>query len=164
MKQGVHTNKKDNCIVLHVTEKRFGRNVTTGALVGRCVNGKILIGWSRVNIGSKDKFDANLAWLYASHNLLMGNPVPDTMKEQYLKFVERCTRYFQGGKLAKVYHVSYQTPYRRKILRKARTLLKKDEKQEKVQQGIKRFLDKMCKNIPDASREEIANTLADAAK
>ena len=136
MKQGIRTNKKDNSIVLHIVENRFGQNVRTGALVGRCIDGNILIGWSRVNVAAKDKFDADKAWLYASHNLLMGNPVPDTMQYAYVKFVERCCRYFEGGKLATVSYKPLGAAYKAKVVRKALKILQQENEEAQLREDV----------------------------
>ena len=154
MRQGIRTNKQDNSIVLHIVEKRFGKNVTTGALIGRNVDGHLLIGWSRVNVKANDKFDNEKAWLYASHNLLMGNPVPETMQNEYLKFVERCTRYFKGAKLSKVEHVIHDATYRANILRKSCNLVAKEEKDYALNAEVSEAVTKLIQTkFPTLSKE-----------
>jgi hypothetical protein len=158
MNTGNKTNKADNVVTQHIVEKRFGKNVTTGAFVGRLIDGVIVVGWSRVNIGAKDKFDTKEAANVANYNALMGNPVPETMHDEYCKFVLRCEKYFKGAKLGYFKGMNIPAKDHQRIINRANKLNKEFDKTREVQKILEETLEKH--NISkDILKGSLANIL-----
>lgn len=140
MNTGNKTNKTDNMVVKHIVEKRFGKNVTTGAFVGRVIDGVIIIGWSRVNVGMKDKFDSKEAINYANYNALMGNPVPESMKDEYVKFVLRCKKFFKDTKVGYLKATPYDKASQQRLVRYANKLNKEFDKLRDFQKKLEKMV------------------------
>jgi hypothetical protein len=157
MNTGNKTNKTDNVVTQHIVEKRFGKNVTTGAFVGRVIDGVIVVGWSRVNIGAKDKFDPKEAVNIANYNALMGNPVPETMHDEYSKFVLRCEKYFKGVKLGYLKGANTPAKVHQRIINRANELNEEFDKLRDIQNTLEEYFTKnnISKEILKYSLAEI---------
>ena len=140
MNTGNKTNKADNVVVKHIVEKRFGKNVTTGAFVGRVIDDVIIIGWSRVNVGMKDKFDSKEALNYANYNALMGNPVPESMQDEYAKFVLRCKKFFKNTKIGFLKAIPHDQKEQQRLIRRANKLNKEFDKLRDFQNQLEKMV------------------------
>jgi len=101
---------ESNEIFEYIRRNRNGKKCKVGLIVGRFVNNKIYVGWSKTNLKAKDKFDyttgLNIACLRMpmSNNVYLGateelikTPAPADIKNQLRKFSARTVRYFKGA-------------------------------------------------------------------
>jgi hypothetical protein len=97
------SNKKENTVDIleYVRKRKGGKNYRVGLLLGRKVNGKVYVGWSKCWV-KKDEFDPDFGMLIASNRIHLSSigdnryrPVHNSIQDQLTRFTERCKRYFK---------------------------------------------------------------------
>ena len=83
----------------YIRRRKAGKVEKVGVLVGRAVDGKIIIGWSKCNLKAGDKFDAEigLASARARIETVDATPLPACTRKQVRRFGSRCLRYFKNA-------------------------------------------------------------------
>jgi hypothetical protein len=88
----------------------------------------------------------------------MGNPVPETMHDEYCKFVLRCEKYFKGAKLGYLKGMNIPAKDHQRIINHANKLNKEFDKAREVQKILEETLEKH--NIDkDILKGSLANIL-----
>ena len=103
--QSQNKEKVMNEIVEYIRERKRGRVVKTGVLVGHSENGSpIQIGWSKVMLRqggeTKDAFDKERGLAIArgrQEKLNLNTTIPHVVKKNLPRFKERCQKYFKGA-------------------------------------------------------------------
>ena len=76
-----------------------GQRKTVGVLVGKLVNGRVKIGWSKANTSLGDSFDKKFGLNLALERTKADDtvPLPHSMKKDGYRFQDRCCRYFKDA-------------------------------------------------------------------
>lgn len=83
---------------------RDRKNNPKGVLVAKKIRGSVRIGWSLANFKAGDKFNLQEGLKVAEARATggEGEPIPNSIQDDYSDFVNRSVRYFFKGKSVRV--------------------------------------------------------------